>query len=351
MDYFQPHLYPANVFAGVRQFDPAPAQLDRPVFYGEIGDNHEALTSEQKRSGVALVPPIWASLMGKGRYPAQLWPGAELITQGRLGELCAVARFLTATGLGGRDGLTPFPAVVESTARLPLRLMGGQVWQRRPAPDITVPLDGREPIEFAEIPEIMVGSSDGAPNSFPDHAVYHLDLPGPLTLCVRVAGTGQGGAAIRVSVDGAVAAERSWPPQPANAASPPAPNTAGLSIPVAAGAHTVLVENPGGPDWVEVSSIDLGNLDTSVLAAIGKRGNDFIALWVWHRTGVFALDPPPPASGTLVLDEVPAGAWKVTWWDTIKGLPGSPVVMQHPGGALRLPTPPVSRHAAVVLTR
>ncbi|HZL46972.1 MAG TPA: cellulase family glycosylhydrolase [Opitutaceae bacterium] len=350
MDYFQPHLYPANVFAGVRQFDPMPAQLDRPVFYGEIGDDHEALTPGQKRSGVAIVPPIWASLMGKGRYPAQPWPGEQLIEQNRLGELGAVARFLTVTGLGNREGLTPFSAVVESAVRIPLRLMGGQVWQHRPSPEITVPLDGREPIEFAEVPQIMVGSPGSGANGFPDHAIYHFDFPRPVTLGIHVAGAGEGGAAIRVSVDGAVAIERSFPARPAGPGATIQPSTADLSLTVTAGQHVITVENSGGADWLEVSRIDLG-LETSVLAAVGKRGEDFVTLWVWHRTGVFALPEPTPVSGTLVLDDVPAGTWTVTWWDTIKGLPGAPGVVRHPGGTLRLPTPPISRHAAVVLTR
>ncbi len=350
MDYLQPHLYPANVFAGVRQFDPEPARIDRPVFYGEIGDDHEALTPEQKSCGTAIVPPIWASLMGKGRYPAQLWPGGQLIGLGRLGELSAVARFLRGTSLCDRDGLAPFSAVVESAARLPLRLMGGQAWQRRPAPDIAVPLDGREPVEFAEIPEILVGTPGAAASGFPSRATYHLDFPRAVVLGVHVTGAGAYGSSIRVSVDGAVAAERLFPARPAGGAAQDATPTADLSFPVAAGNHTLVVENPAGPDWVEVGSIDLG-LDTSALTAVGKRGKDFATLWVWHRAGVVALDAPAPVAGTLIIEDLPAGTWKITWWDTLQGIPGAPAIARHPGGTLRLPTPPISRHAAVVLAR
>jgi hypothetical protein len=49
------------------------------------------------------------------------------------------------------------------------------------------------------------------------------------------------------------------------------------------------------------------------------------------------------------LEGVPAGSWKVTWWDTLKGAPMASQVVAHPGGMLRLPTPPIARHAAVVL--
>jgi hypothetical protein len=349
MDYFQPHLYPSNILAGVRFFDPPPDQLDRPVFCGEYGDNHMPLTPEQKASGVAIVPPVWASLMGQGRYPAQPWVGEQLIKQGRLNELGAVARFLAATGLGGREGLTPFSPIVECPTRIPLVLGAGQVWQRRPDPEITVPLDGREPPAFADIPQILVGSPSTSVYSFPGRVTYHFDLPRPVTVRLQVADTGAAGAAIRVMLDGQVVAAHSWPPHPAQAGGT-APTALELPFPAEAGTHTLVVDNPGGPDWVGVAGIDFG-LDIPVLAAVGKRGRDFLAVWVWHRTGVLALTPPPAVGGTLVLEDVPAGTWHATWWDSLKGVPAAPVPIRHPGGTLRLPTPPIRRHAAVTLTR
>jgi len=52
-----------------------------------------------------------------------------------------------------------------------------------------------------------------------------------------------------------------------------------------------------------------------------------------------------------LIDDVPPGIWEVIWWDTIEGIAGPPTTLSHPGGVLRIPTPPISRHAAVVLTR
>jgi hypothetical protein len=52
-----------------------------------------------------------------------------------------------------------------------------------------------------------------------------------------------------------------------------------------------------------------------------------------------------------VLEEVPAGTWRITWWDTLAGVAAAPSFIRHPGGTLRLPTPPINRHAAVTLTR
>jgi hypothetical protein len=350
MDFFQPHLYAANMLAGARAIEPAPATLDRPAFYGEIGDDHMSLTPAQKTSGVAIVAPVWASLMGVSRCPAQPWLGDRLLAQGRVRELGAVARFLAATRLCERDGLAPFSPVVECAARVPLVLVGGQMWQRRPGPEITVPLDGRELIEFADIPCIYIGSPGGLADGYPGRAVYHFDFPRAATLRPRVAGIGAFGSAIRISLDGHPVVEKSWPPRsgPSAGAAPTFPEE--FSFPVSAGRHDLVVENPGANDWFDLAGIDLG-FDTAVLAAVGKRDAGFIALWVWHREGVFAVNAPTPASGTLLVDDVPAGTWRVTWWNSLEGVPGATTTIDHAGGLLKLPTPAIARHAAVVLER
>jgi hypothetical protein len=179
---------------------------------------------------------------------------------------------------------------------------------------------------------------------------YHFDLPRAVTMRLHVADTGAKGAAIRATLDGQIVATHSWPPHPANSGGINAPTATELSFAADAGAHTLVVDNPQGPDWVDLADIDFG-LDVPVLAAVGKRGDDFLALWVWHRAGVFALQAPATVTGTLLLADVPAGTWHITWWDTLKGIPATPVTLTHEGGLLRLPTPPIARHAAVVLTR
>ena len=159
---------------------------------------------------------------------------------------------------------------------------------------------------------------------------------------VRVGAIGPGVAGLRVSVDGSIGATHRW-----TGGSPPDP--AELTVAVDPGKHVLLVENPG-PEWIEVPEIDLG-LETSALALIGRRNDHFIAAWVWHRANLYALNPSAPAVGTVDLEDVPAGSWKVTWWDTAKGAPSPSTVIEHRGGMMKLPTPPISRDAAVVLSR
>jgi hypothetical protein len=346
MDYLQPHLYVPNLLAGIRHLDPASASRICPLFFGEAGDDHLPLTTEIKKTGIDIVPPVWASLTGQSQLPAQTWQGTQLMETGRLGELGAVARFLAATKLGQRDGLTPFSAIVESSDLVPLSLVGGQIWLQRPAQEITVPLDGREAVEFADIPRIYVGGKDSLAAGYSGRATFHFDFPKPSTLTFHITDKSPDGCAFRVSIDGTIGAEKTLPDQEAS----PTPFTDVIAVPISAGVHTVVVENSGSPGWFDLSRIDLG-LDVPVLAATGQRGDDFIALWVWNRNGVFSPETTVAAQGTLLLDGVPPGTWQVTWWDSIAGTPGKPVTIVHAGGVLRVPTPPISRHAAVVLTR
>ncbi len=117
-----------------------------------------------------------------------------------------------------------------------------------------------------------------------------------------------------------------------------------------AGKHDLLVENPG-PDWIAMSGIDLG-IEEPVLASIGRRNNHFISSWVWHRTNLYTLNPT--AAGRRHDGDrrrSPAGSWKVTWWDTLNGVPLPSSVVSHPGGLLKVASPKIALHAAVVLVR
>jgi hypothetical protein len=338
MDFYQPHLYAAELISGARRIS-FPGVIDRPVFYGEQGDDHLDVSDDVKESGRALVPPVWAGLFGQAHLPAQPWLGATLLRQNRAAELGAVARFVAATHFAEQSDLQPFSAVVESAQRVALRLTGSMVWQRRPAPDIEVPLDGRRPIELGDVPRIY--SAPARDEEFPTSGTYHFDYPRATTLRVHVARVGEGEPRLEVLVNGRVAASHVWSPDESPACE--------LDVPVAPGRRIVTIRNVGRKAWIEIPSVDLGTT-VSPLAAIGQRGSRLIALWVWNQPGLYA-ESPSPVEGTVVLEDVPPGEWRVTWWDTATGTPLAPIRVVHHGGVMRLPSPAVARHAAVVLSR
>jgi len=211
-------------------------------------------------------------------------------------------------------------------------------------------VDGREPIEFSEIPRIYVSATESKENGYPSRATYHFDFPKAVTLRLQIADTGSAAGSIRVTVDGAIAAEANWPERPKDEKDNNPHPQPDLQVPVELGMHAIVVENTGSTGWFDLTKIDVG-LEVPILAAIGQRSDRFIAVWLWHRTGVFSNKPVDPVGGFLTLDDLPPGTWRVTWWDTLTGSAASPTSIVHAGGPLRLPIPSVSRHAAVVLER
>lgn len=342
MDFLQPHLYGANLVAASRTFAPTLPEEKRPIFYGEFGDDHMGLTEAQKKSAVLEPAVMWSSLMGVGRIPAQPWEGAKLLSTGRLGEIGAVARFYALSGLSRHRDLQPFSAVVECYQQLPLTLIGAQQWQRRPVHDFTLSLDGREPLELAEWPATFVVPASAQRDGFPDHGTFHAIFSQATTLRIRLAGVADKGGGLRVRIDQQVAMEKFIPPDTKFPTE--------LTVPVPEGEHTITIENTGAADWVQVREIDLG-VEAPALAALGRRNDRFIALWLRHRGNLLAVEPGPAAHGTLVLDDVAAGEWEITWWNTSRGTAGETKIIHHAGGALRLATPEIVRHAAVVIAR
>ena len=348
MDYYQPHRYAPNMLAALRQLTVPATDLPRPVFYGEFGVEKMPIDRAVRDTGLAYGPLTWASLGSGAMAPAQAWPGAELLGQGRLADIGAVGRFLVAARWAARGDLAPFAPAVESGQRIPLVVTGAQEWQRRSVPEITIPRDGSEPAALADVPRLLVGRASNIAEGYPARVGFRLGYDRATTARVRGADTESEGATLRVTLDGATMAEYVWPARMNGDGSK---RPAELVFNVPAGEHAIALENTGGADRIELTAFDTG-LEAPVLAAAGRRNRDFVFLWVWHRTGVLAAPTRPvPGRATLVIPDVPAGEWRLVWWNTRTGAPDTTSVLQHKGGTLRLDTPPIDGHEAVTLER
>lgn len=353
MDYYQPHLYAINMLTSVRAFEKPFSAFDRPVFWGEIGDDKMPVSGEEKSGGSQLVPQVWASLMGPGPLPGQSWLGEVFVRTRRVRELGAVSRFLTATELAVRHGLRPFSPAVEAEETMPLTLIPGYDWGRHRPSRAAIPLDGRDSLATIDIPAILVGNPRSVAEGYPAAFTLDLEIPRETRADVVLADAAARGATLEVLVDDTVAGSHSWPAvsKPYGAPAPAGtPRPATISIRLEPGTRRLTLRNTGGEDWVRLERITF-DLPSPRVAAAGKRNDDFIALWVWDKRDVHALDPKSPTRGRLLVPDVPAGRWTLTWWDADRGVPRTESEIDHPGGTLRLETPAIARHAAAVLTR
>ncbi len=349
MDYTQPHLYAPNMLAAIRLLPGAPTPLRGPAFWGECGDEQMTLTPEQTRTAVALVPIAWASLFGAGTHPAQIWYGDRMLATNRVPELGALARIVQAVRLGERGPLTPRDVPVSSGERQPMVLLPGHWWAKTPNPTITLVTDGREPASYGRLPRVLVNRADGRRSGFPWKATLHLKRDEPTTVALEIEEAEPGGAVLVATVNGREAARQDWT-RMKRAAAEALPRTATLDLVLPAGASTLELENVGSFGPLYLNQTRLG-YDVPRLAATATGNADFLLAWIWNRDGVFSVEEGSSAAATIHLDDLPAGVWRCTWWNTFTGVALVRETHRHGGGRLSLGTPPVPRHCAVSLER
>lgn len=347
MDFLQPHLYAANVVDSVRTFYPSLTGITRPIFYGEVGDDAVLLPRPLLDSGAPIIASMWSSIMGEAEYPAQPWYPERLLTKERLADLAALSRFITTNKLAERAGLSAFQPAIESTDKVSLVVPAGQWWSRRPSAVVNIPADGRVLPDLTLVPRAFVGSPDAIADGYAGRALISADFPKITTARVRLNDVGGYGAKLRVSIDGRVAIDCSFDESMKGLQGRPQ-RPAEIAFVVPAGRHEIVVENPGGPDWFDFHSLDLG-IETPALAAAGRRSDDFAMVWVWHRRGLF--EKAEPAKAKVLIETLAAGEWTISWWDTSTGAITSTQVVTHNGGTLSLETPPIAKDAAVALER
>lgn len=351
MDYYQPHLYAVNGLAHARRFPGLPLPADKPVFYGEIGDDHQAFAApEDKMSGAGLVPPLWAGLMAAGALPAQLWYWDRVLDTPRWEEFAAWSRFVAQARLAERTHeLREFQPEIRTAARVPQVLIPGFHWAAREPLTLDVAA-ARDPlVALADLPEYVVPPrrvllADG----HPDRVTLVFDRAAPAQVQVRLKDVGERGATIAIERDGDGKERVTWPREKRAAKETLRPGELAFAVP--AGRHAVTLRNLG-PDSFRIGSIHIAGEEVTALAAIGRRSATVAMVYLWHREGVMAAAPTASASGEVVLDAVDAGRWRILWWDMERGVPAQVEERAHAGGALRVATPEIARHAAVLIER
>lgn len=348
MDYLQPHLYHVNMLAHVRHFPSVPWPTEKPIFYGEIGDDHMAYGDVADRdSGAGLIPQLWLGLMADRALPAQPWYWYRLLDSPRWAEMAAWMAFVRSISLEERtETVRSFLPRVRSEARVPARLIPGVHWAQRPAATLDVPGDGREPAAWADLPEFVVGEPRLVDEGRADRFTLRLRRDAPGEVRIRLADLGREGGVLELSVAPGAPREEAWMADPVRSPASLRPATFTVSVP--AGESTLVLRNRG-PGAVRLAGIDLDQT-VPALAAVGRRDSRGAFLYVWHREQVHAANPVDAVAGTVEVESLPAGRWRITWWDMTAGRPAAADVVTHRGGRLDLPTPQMVRHAAAILT-
>jgi hypothetical protein len=349
MDFLQPHLYAANLPAVVRELPPGVRGERRVVFYGEIGFDRERVPAADVAAGVLHIPPVWPSLFSAADAPAQPWLGDQIIAAGRAAELGAVARFAHASGLLAEWARTqPFAPAVESAARVPMVVPGAQAWQRWGNAALELRPDGAHPDTFGRAPRFLASPQAGDAHPFADRSVLRVDFPREQPAELVIESVATEGAAVEVRIDGAVVAQRTWRAAAADAPTPGAPARLGFTVPP--GSRTVEIAQVAATGWCEVAATLFPGAETSALAAVGRRAEDFVALWIWDPRHLWSRETQPVVRGEVRVADLATGEWLVQTWEPRTGRGVSTRTLSHAGGEARVAVD-VAGQLAVTLRR
>lgn len=351
MDYYQPHLYASNMILGVQALPLHSEDLDRPVFYGEVGDNAMiSLTPEQRSNGFVHPLLAWSGLFGSLSQPAQLWYIDSVRQNDRFDELASVAGFARASGLITRDlSRSSEPAVIGGD-RVSWSIEPGYYWERGENSEFNLAADGREPIELMKFRRILTDASAKPAHPFPSRATFQFNAPAAAQASLRIASISNTGGSLKVTLDDEPVVQETWA---AATVGTPRPSNLKFDFRIGFGDHTLVIENPNGPDWVDLAGLDLG-IQVPALIATARHGRDRTALWVRHRSNLLSAAEDEDLTGTsasVQLEDFPAGNWQLNWWDPKSGRVVNSQKIDHSGGTLRIETPTIIRHAAAWLER
>lgn len=367
LDFFQTHHYGSPDLAGTVAGQQFRKIWGRPHLVGEIGADGGGPRAADDPTGMQIHDTQWASIATGVAGTASPWWWDNYIAPRNLYPLFgSVARFV-------KD--IDWPGEAFQFANLSF------AFQSKPTtPDRRdLVLEGG-PAEWgpgkSNKPKTIEISAEGASGPLPlgslQHGVrnhpelhnpirFRVNLPRPTRFEVIVGDvSGYGGAKLQVDLDGARVLTRDFKDPDGDEKTDTLTQYAGrYGFTVPAGTHVIRVEN-GGADWFMATYRFAGLLSRTKPPIQGWAilGNDTVVGWfrpegrTWSR--VCALkEVIPPAPPTFVgLSGLPAGSWKVEYWDTWKGVVTSTRTIQvGVTGKARVPLPKIETDLAIKMKR
>lgn len=264
MDYVQPHVYTRNLEVAIGGSEPLPG---KPWFFGEFG-GHAHGPADPDEPLIARAG-LWASVLAGHAGAAGYWYWDRVAGQGFSHEFTRVARVLERSRLPARTEARPMSMRVGGAKPAPLVIGAGRGWGPGGRTEFRLP-EQATPRNLAQLSSFIRGPSPRHPEPVPP-LVFHVTTAAPGEIAIVIAAVGAHGAGLEVRLDGKIVSTHTWPArETADPTAPsPEPDSRLITVPCAAGAHTLSLRGLG-PDWVQFTTITLPGLgQTSRASAIG----------------------------------------------------------------------------------
>ncbi|HLH81567.1 MAG TPA: DUF5060 domain-containing protein [Chthonomonas sp.] len=338
MDYIQVHSYPPDPLTTLAAGPPAQAlKLNKPIFVGEFGP-----ATLDDPNGVALHNGLWAGLM---RWPSgspEYWSWDVIEQHDLYGNYAAATAFLNASELPEQRGLQSLTLSVETQQHADLVLAPGGGFEPAKQSTFTISPEGAPPA-FGTYPSFLQGQFHR--DMMPEPLALQVNCAEPIKGEVQVDRVAKAGAVIQIGVDGQVVVTRKF--DAADSDYTPDKEQGTLAFDLPAGQHTLTLQNTGS-DWVQIRRIVLRNYALA-LQCLARVGKDYVAGWVYNRSGIYAPADaqPEPADGRLTLPALTPGTYRLVWWDTHAGKALSETRLTVGGTEkMTIAIPPIARDVA-----
>lgn len=337
IDFYQEHLYPADVMSALHAGNTHSNLPDKPFFVGEFGPS-----GVHDPTGVSIHAGLWAGILSGEAGAPQFWTWDDVERHNLYSHFRAAANFVRTSGFPAQDALKKTSVQLATAQSGDLSFGPGGDWGQVKQNEFLVGFDAM-PEGIGSLSRYVQGEANRTLGPRP--LIFRVSPAQNGQFIVQLGEISKGGAHLKLSVDGKLLAERDFPVADKNYRAQG--DAARIAVEIPAGAHVVALENTGG-DWAVVERFTLTNSATA-LGSYALSSPDFLAAWIYHRANVLAAPGSESASaaGQLRLSGLKAGRYRATWWDTLAGkaLQSSEIFVGDQAPVLN--TPAIARDVAL----
>jgi hypothetical protein len=337
MDYVQSHNYGSHDMAQTisvycRQKTEA---YGKPHYFGEFGSDWLGEGNSSDPEGIHLHNGLWSAMLSRSAGTAMLWWWDSYVEPLHLYDIFSpVAAF--AADVDWVSENYDYGTVVD------MQFVPGHEPSSYPEIMIEPPCESWEDGSACNEPHTYEVGNDGTVTNLEvmsrvQHGVVnHPTWHNPATFVVNYpaagrfevmvwAVSGYGGAGLAISLDGSPALAADFPDLLPDDYETMHQYDGGYGIDVPAGAHTVVVENPG-TDWFYVSYRLTNYLTAPNLRVLALSNSNSALVWVQNRMHTWwnhsqGREPEPVNATEITLGGFAAGTYAVEQWDTYAGTP------------------------------
>ena len=342
VDYYQEHMYPADILSALgRGNTHLELPHDKPFFVGEYGPSQV-----NDPQGLALHAGLWSGIFSGEAGAPGFWTWDDVERGNLYFHFAAASGFVRASGLASHENLKKMAFSPTTNQRGELSFGPGGDWGQAKQFEFFVTPDGA-PEGMGSLPRYVQGQANRTLGPLP--LKFHVSFVKGGQFGVEISEVSKTGAHLKLSVDNQLLSERDFPATAQNARLQG--EAARLSLAVPAGDHVVTLENTGG-DWAAVGRFTLSDY-APTLGARALATRDFFASWIYNRSNVMSasVGTMGASSGQFAVPGLAPGRFRATWWNTRDGkiIETKDFLVRAGSPAPMLSTPPIERDVALFI--